>query len=221
MPPHSLRQSVGDIEGLKLALTKPRPLNILVCSASQATLAFLDNILQGFKVTLVDSIDRATEELRTYGPSSPVLDFFVLDDQSETRADELTKYIRSIRIKAFRGTKLIHLYTPTTTRTGHAIFSSNTPGVVKMTKPPRRLRMLQTLARQKNLLSAVSSNQQSDVAKAMEDLAAARRTLYGNVLVAEGIYLLSCFRAFAQHTYWLQIIQLPKIFLSNSSSDIA
>jgi len=54
-----------------------------------------------------------------------------------------------------------------------------------MTKPPREARLLQTLAGLKNLPNYISSNPTSDVAKAMEDLAAAHRTLFGNVLIAE------------------------------------
>lgn len=119
--------------------------------------------------------------------SSSRLDFIILDDQSETHVDSLVRYLHSLQSPVFQETKVVHLYTPTTSRTGHAVFgNSSTPGVVKMTKPPRKARLLQTLAGLKNLPNTISSSQATDVAKAMENLAAAQRTLYGNVLVAEG-----------------------------------
>jgi hypothetical protein len=171
---------------------KPQPLRILVCSASDATLAFLNNMLNGFLVTLVASIQDAEVQLRACSGSSTSLDFIILDDQSESHVDDLVHFLHSLQSLALRDTKLIHLYTPTTGRAGRTVFGrSGTPGVIKMTKPPRKARMLQTLAGLKDLPNKIYSNQPTDVTRAMEDLAAAQRTLYGNVLVAEGEYIVS------------------------------
>jgi hypothetical protein len=166
---------------------KPQPLRILVCSSSDVTLALLNTIFSGFHVTSVSSIQEAEAHLQSFGDSHNSLDFLILDDQSETRADNLARYLHSLELIALQDTKIIHLYTPTTSLSGHAIFSSKTPGVVKMTKPPRTARLLQTLAGLKDLPHVTSLTQASDVVRAMEDLAAAQRTLFGNVLVAEGI----------------------------------
>ncbi|KAF8213626.1 hypothetical protein K438DRAFT_1902622 [Mycena galopus ATCC 62051] len=106
------------------------------------------------------------------------LDFMILDDQSETHADEIATFLRSLD-------KIIHMYTPTMNRSSHSIFSSNTPSVVKMTKPPRQARILQTLAGLKDLPNAMPSTQYSHIFKAIEDISTAKRTLFGNVLVAE------------------------------------
>ncbi|TFK76709.1 dual-domain HisK/Mak2 protein kinase [Pluteus cervinus] len=179
------KTSTTDIEKLRAALMQSRPLNALVCSASKTTLALLNTMLEGFNVTLAESIEAARDEILKYGPTSAALDFFVLDDQSETRPDEFVAHLRSARLSAFQETKVIHLYTPTTSRNGQAIFSSNTPGVVKMTKPPRKLRLLHTLASLKNLPSTITAIPSSDITKATEDIAAAQRTLFGNVLIAE------------------------------------
>lgn len=144
-------------------------------------------MLSGFRVTPVSSIQDAEQYLQGVGPSYPSLDFFILDDQSETHADDLAQLLHSSQLTALKDTQIIHLYTPTTdSLSGHAVFSSSTPGVVKMTKPPRLARLLQTLAGLKNLPNELSTSQTSEVAKAVEDLAAAQRTLYGNVLIAEG-----------------------------------
>jgi len=53
-----------------------------------------------------------------------------------------------------------------------------------MTKPPRLARLLQTLARSKNLSLTIDAHHISGMSKAVEE-ANSQRTLYGNVLIAE------------------------------------
>lgn len=171
---------------------KPRPLHLVVCSSSDATLAFLENMFDGFKVKPVSSIPDAQVYLQSLVHTSDTLDFVVLDDQSETHADELARFIRSLSARPLYDTRVLHLYTPITSGAGHDVFGNRSIlGVVKMTKPPRKARMLQLLASLKNVPSAISTNPSSDVAKALEAQAVAQRTLYGNVLVAEGIFWFS------------------------------
>jgi hypothetical protein len=147
-------------------------------------------MFSGFFVTFVASIQDAEVQLHAYRGASTPLDFIIFDDQSESHVDDLVRFLHSLHFPALRETKLIHLYTPTTSRAGQNVFGrSATPGVVKMTKPPRKARMLQTLAGLKDLPNTISASQPTDVARAMEDLAAAQRTLFGNVLVAEGQYI--------------------------------
>lgn len=146
-------------------------------------------MLDGFHVTLVSTIADAEAHLRIFANSHHgPLDFVILDDQSETHADEIATFLRSLGVSALQDTKIIHMYTPTMNRSSHSIFSSNTPGVVKMTKPPRQARILQTLAGLKDLPNAMPSTQFSHIARAIESLSTAKRTLFGNVLVAEGLF---------------------------------
>ncbi|KAF7324347.1 Histidine kinase [Mycena venus] len=179
------RKYFSDLAKVKSVLMHPRPLQILVCSASPLTLDFLRTMLNGFHVTLVSSLADAEMRLRDFGSSHAPLDFVFLDDQSETHADEMAAFLRSLGVPALQETRIIHMYTPTMNRSSHSIFSSNTPSVVKMTKPPRQARILQTLAGLKDLPNAMSSTQYSHIARALEDLSTAKRTLFGNVLVAE------------------------------------
>nr|GAT57553.1 histidine kinase [Mycena chlorophos] len=182
------RKFLADLESVRSALLHPRPMEILVCSASEYTLAFLKTILDGFRVTLTSNLADAEARLRAYGASRQPLDFVILDDQSETHADEMATFLRSLGVTSLHGqeTKIIHLYTPTMTRSSHSIFSSSTPSVVKMTKPPRKARLLQTLAELKDLTHAMpAASSFSHIGKAMENIETARRTLFGNVLVAE------------------------------------
>jgi CheY-like chemotaxis protein len=188
----------------------PRPLEILVCSASPLTLDFLKTMFDGFHVTLVTTLPDAEARLREFGGSHAPLDFVILDDQSETHADEIATFLRSLGVTALQETKIIHMYTPTMNRSSHSIFSSNTPGVVKMTKPPRQARILQTLAGLKDLPNAMPSTQFSHIARAIESLSAAKRTLFGNVLVAEGSCVIH--RIFRAH---LRPLKLDNLIAQN------
>lgn len=115
------------------------------------------------------------------------LDFIFLDDQSEGGAERLIEELGNVPGNPFGDTKVIHLYTPTISRTGQPVFATNKhPGIFKLTKPPRKSRVLQVLAELKNLPDKISTSSVSDVTKAIEDMSRAHRTLYGNVLIAEG-----------------------------------
>jgi hypothetical protein len=168
-----------------MLLMKPRPLRIIVCSPSDVTLALLKTMLSGFSVDFASSIESIEAHLRTSVLHQP-LDFVILDDQSETHADDLARILRSFESSALRDTNIIHLYTPTiNSLSGLALFSSSSPSIVKMTKPPRKARLLQTLASLKNVSNGVPSDQTTGATKCVED-STCSRTLYGNVLVAEG-----------------------------------
>lgn len=157
-----------------------------MCSRSEATLNLIGNMLTGFSVNLFSSIEQAQHYLQTYTNNGSDLDFVILDDQSEMNADNLDQYLHSCGKREFLETKVIQLYTPTA-NPGHPVFGNNTSGVVKMTKPPRLARVLQTLASLKNLPHPTISHHPSEVTKALEDISTAQRTLYGTVLIAEGI----------------------------------
>ncbi|KAF8746288.1 hypothetical protein AX14_000082 [Amanita brunnescens Koide BX004] len=179
------QKSLQDIERLKSVLMVPEPLNITVCSSSSATLAFMKTILTGFRVTVLRSIEEVHSHLSSLVSAAKPLDFIILDDQTESHADDLAKFVGSIG-GVLQETKVIQFYTPTMSRAGHPVFGkSSTPGVVRMTKPPRRARILQTLAGLKNLPHEISTRNVTDIAKAAEDVSTAQRTLNGRVLVAE------------------------------------
>ncbi|GJE87861.1 histidine kinase [Phanerochaete sordida] len=179
------REALADISRLKAQLMVPQPLRVLVASQSPATHSLLSTMLGGFYVSSVSSVDEAHAFFLEASNIRSPLDFIILDEQSERRADELCRYLHQFPGDPFRDTKIVHLYTPTTDAlTGHTIFSSDIPGVVRMTKPPRTARLLQTLGTlknpgQKQIITTGASGQ------AEEQQALEARTLYGNVLIAE------------------------------------
>lgn len=143
-------------------------------------------MLRDFHVECVSSAQEAKSKLENYQNFSIYLDFFILDEQSEDGLTEILQYIHKMQTRTFQETKIIHLYTPTTSDSGQLVFgTSSIPGVVKMTKPPRTARILHTLAETKHVLNSLSPTTTA-VSRAIEDLVTAQRTLYGNVLIAEG-----------------------------------
>ena len=159
----------------------------------------LGTMLNGFSVTHVSSIDEAELHLRNGEFLAQPLDFVILDDQSESRADDLTRFLRTLPYPSLQETKVIHLFTPTTDNLAGAPMLRNDmdspPGIVRMTKPPRQLKLLQVLAGLKNVPEQFSSRPIVDSSVLREEDALAQRTLFGNVLVAEGgslsLFLLS------------------------------
>ncbi|EGO02766.1 hypothetical protein SERLA73DRAFT_150394 [Serpula lacrymans var. lacrymans S7.3] len=177
------RKALSDIERLQSLLKTPQTPRILICSQSYATSALLKMMLDGFQVDSVQDMEEVKYNLRSLCSLALPLDFLVLDDQSEKLADDLSQYIVSLDNKSLEDTKIIHLYTPTTdTLSGPALSNSTTSGVLRMTKPPRRARLLQVLAKLKNIPDIAPA---TEFKRAVEDSSANQRTLYGNVLIAE------------------------------------
>ena len=178
------------IDKYRTHLNKPQPLRVLISSASTSTLSMLRTMLDGFDVLTASSIDDVEKRLRSPELVTQRLDFILLDDQSESRADDLTRFLRTLPYQTLEETKVIHLFTPTTDNfAGAPMLRSDMempPGLVRMTKPPRRLKLLQMLAGLKNVLDGLPIKPVVNPTELREEEALAQRTLFGNVLVAEG-----------------------------------
>jgi hypothetical protein len=185
-------QYTQEIETTVTALCSPRPLHILINSSSEATLSLLKTMLQKFFVRLVSSIEDMHHCLKTFNKFDPPLDFIIMDNQSVTSADELAQQLQTSGLPYFTETKVIHLFTPTS-NPGQAVFAnSSSAGVIRMTKPPRLARLLQTLGQSKNLSFTIDAHHISGMSKVVEE-PNPQRTLYGNVLIAEGEHHLDIF----------------------------
>ena len=144
-------------------------------------------MLDGFDVSSVSTVEELEESLRSVKPSDTPLDCIILDHQVEPVADGIARLLESLHSTAMRDTKLIHLYTPVTdTVTGNLLFGNSTSGIIRMTKPPRKARLLQALAQLRKLPPDTYADLRSAAALAVEEPPDSQRTLFGNVLIAEG-----------------------------------
>ncbi|KAF9454975.1 dual-domain HisK/Mak2 protein kinase [Macrolepiota fuliginosa MF-IS2] len=179
-------KAITELQHLKTSLNRRRPIELLVYSPSEATISFLNTVLNGFHVFSTTIRSAIKDQLQQRAATGTSLDFIILDDQTEGGSERLVQELESVPGGMFGNTKIIHLYTPTISRTGQPVFpTSKHSRIFKLTKPPRKSRVLQVLAELKNLPSKISTGPVSDLAKAIEDVSAAHRTLYGSVLIAE------------------------------------
>ncbi|TFY83386.1 hypothetical protein EWM64_g624 [Hericium alpestre] len=179
------RKAEENIAAIRTQILKqPRVLRILISSVSSATSELLKTMLEGFIVSTVSSISELEAYLRNAATPDSPLDFVIFDHQEEEQAEEIARLIKSLPFPSLQQTKIIHLYTPVTNNvSGHPMFKSDVDGLVRITKPPRRTRLLQMLATLMNIPKEAYTT--SSMETEAEDLSTARRTLYGNVLIAE------------------------------------
>jgi hypothetical protein len=142
-------------------------------------------MLCGFKITETTSLENIVDLVKG---SELRVDFLIVDHQSEVDILQLTQ---SLQEQADENPMVIHLFTPTSETLTHygARDSKAQTNVVRMTKPPRRTKILQMLAVLKNLHSDLGTLPKTDISQAMQNIATVKRSLYGNVLVAEGAFL--------------------------------
>jgi AmiR/NasT family two-component response regulator len=158
---------------------------VFVSSPSQITLALIKTMLLGLEVTLLDSMEQVTDAIRLAASDKKTIDFIIMDSQSETAVDEVAQLLSES--EHFFDCKIIHLYTPTpTSLSKDPNWGGNSSVVVKSHKPPRTLRLLHLLASIKGIPSDKEFSRQLDPSQVEAELSAAKRTLYGNVLIAEG-----------------------------------
>lgn len=178
-------QANSELEKLQSLLTTPTPPIVFISSPSSATISLLKNILVGFKITSTSSLPTLEEEL---GNAKNDVDFIIVDHQSEASMLELSESLGKKKVHATEKSKIIHLFTPTSETLSHyGVGSAKTQmNVIRMTKPPRRFKLLQMLAVLKNVPHDRITLPKTDISRAMDDIALAKRSVYGNVLIAEG-----------------------------------
>ncbi|KAI0028278.1 histidine kinase [Vararia minispora EC-137] len=176
------RLALLNVENIRNHFIKLRPPTVLVCSPSDATRALLGTMLFGFRVTAIE----LTSEVFSTEPGRmviPTFDFIIFDYQGE---NEIRLFVESLKIPALQATKVIHLYTPVASDvTGQSLIGDDIPGVRRMTKPPRAARLLQTMAGLSQMPPEVYGSVPDDQKMAVEEKPAPKRTLYGNILIAE------------------------------------
>lgn len=188
-----------ELSSLRGKLSQPTQLRVLLCSPSEATLALLENMLAGLFVAKTRSVQEADVWLQNASGAALSIDFVVLDHPDETRVQDLLRMIQAS--PAHAKAKIIHLFTPTSSsaRSSHIRWSPTpepprkSPGtaeialgsIVRLSKPPRTMRLLVMLASLKDMLPDMSLMPISEVRAPVEDPNGVQRTLFGNVLIAE------------------------------------
>ena len=166
---------------------EPRPPRILISSPSDAATSLLCSMLDGFEVSAGSTVDELEASLRLAETSDATLDCIILDHQAEAMADGIARLLESLHSPTLRDAKLIHLYTPVTDAiSGNPVFGNSTSGIIRMTKPPRKARLLQALAKLRKLPLETYVDLRSTVNLTAEEPPDSQRTLFGNVLIAEG-----------------------------------
>ena len=180
-------QAMLTVQRVRARLMEPRPPRILISSQSDAATALLCSMLDGFEVSAVSTVEGLEASLRLAETSNTKLDCIILDHQAEAAADGIARLLESLHSPMLRDTKLIHLYTPVTDSiSSNPVFGNNTSGIIRMTKPPRQARLLQALAKLRKLPLETYADLRSTTTLAVEEPPESQRTLFGNVLIAEG-----------------------------------
>jgi hypothetical protein len=204
------------IQRVQARLMEPRPPRILISSPSDAATSLLCSMLDGFDVSAVSTVEGLKQSLHAAKPSDTPLDCIILDHQSEATADGIARVLESLHSPVLKDTKLIHLYTPVTdTISSNPVFGNGTSGIIRMTKPPRKARLLQALARLKRLPLETYADLRSTTTLTAEEPPDSLRTLFGNVLIAEGECASDCCPEPVSRTA-VQTTQLPRSCLSSN-----
>jgi CheY-like chemotaxis protein len=175
-----------------------RHVKVVANSPAETTLGLLRTMLSGLDVTSISSILILKEMFSDLPP--PSLDFIIIDHQSDSQVDEIVRKLEELPEQS--DCKIIHLYTPTSSSLSSVpLWATTSPRVIRSHKPPRTLRLLQLLASLKGISTDLPSTKSSDVSQALRNLSAAKRTLYGNVLIAEGCDISSTNHTFDSTPY--------------------
>ena len=94
-----------------MQLMRPRPLRILISSPSDVTLSLLSTILEGFYLITSSSLPTAEKDLGDAGRRKEVIDFILLDYQSDTGISDILTLCSTQ--PSLGMAKVIQLFTPT------------------------------------------------------------------------------------------------------------
>ena len=139
------QQSAKGLELLRTKLTLPRPVQILLCSPSDTTLRLLETMFVGLRVASTRTQVEAQRWLEQFARNTDKVDFVILDTQSGDLADDLATVINALGFPSLVGTKIVHIYTPTKGNSSGISGRDGSQKVVRLTKPPRTIKMLQIL----------------------------------------------------------------------------
>ena len=143
-------QSTEDIERLRAQLTHPRPVQVLLCSPSETTLRLLETVFVGLRVSSTRTKAEAQKWLDQFAKGTDRVDFVILDTQSGDLVNDLVATVEALGLPSLADTKIVHIYTPTKFNSSGTSGRDGSQKVLRLTKPPRTFKMLQTLTQLRN-----------------------------------------------------------------------
>lgn len=142
----------------------------------------------GLRVASTCTQAEAQKWLEQFAKNTEKVDFVILDAQSGDLADGLATVVEALGLPSLADTKIIHIYTPTKGNSSGTSGRDGSQKVLRLTKPPRTFKMLQTLVQLKNPSPQMTVPVPEKVVmdKPVEDVSNKRDLAGMKVLIAEG-----------------------------------
>ena len=144
-------------------------------------------MLVGFRVSSTRTQMEAQRWLEQFANNTDRIDFVILDTQSGDLADDLATVVKTLGSPSLLNTKIVHIYTPTKGNSSGTSGRDGSQTVLRLTKPPRTFKMLQTLVQLKNPTPHVPPPAPERVLEKPAEEVSNKRDLAGmKILIAEG-----------------------------------
>ena len=141
----------------------------------------------GFRVSSTRTQVEAQRWLEQFANNTDRVDFVILDTQSGNLADALATVVETLGSSSLLGTKIVHIYTPTKGNSSGTSGRDGSQKVLRLTKPPRTIKMLKTLVQLRNPTPKLPVPVQERAArKSIEDVNSKRDLAGMKILIAEG-----------------------------------
>jgi hypothetical protein len=143
----------------------------------------------GLRVSSTRTQVEAQRWLEQFARNVEKVDFVILDTQSGDLADDLATMVNALGLPSLIDTRIIHIYTPTKGNSSGTSGRDGSQMVLRLTKPPRTFKMLQTLVQLRNPSPRVTVPVPERVVenKPVEDPNSKRNLAGMKILIAEGI----------------------------------
>ena len=142
----------------------------------------------GLRVASTRTQEETQRWLEQFARNTDRVDFVILDTQSGDLADGLANTVDRLGFPSLADTKIVHVYTPTKGNSSGSSGRDGSQKVLRLTKPPRTFKILQTLVQLRNPAHHVTLSAPEKVVdnKPTEGVNNKRKLEGMKILVAEG-----------------------------------
>ena len=146
----------------------------------------LETMFIGLRVSSTRTQAEAQKWLEKFARNVEKVDFVILDTQSGDLVDGLVTTADALGLPSLVDTRIIHIYTPTKGNSSGTSAKDGSQKVLRLTKPPRTFKMLQTLVQLRNPLPQVTVPVPDKVVE-NKPVEKSKRNFVGmKILIAEG-----------------------------------